>query len=69
MSDQSYFLIHCDQDGSYCLVDKSDIVSIGKLRKNDKVKFNYSKKLYSGVIYDCGGKFFIDCYLLFSIKH
>ena len=56
---QYYFLIHCEQDNSYCLVDKSAIISIGRLRKNDKINFFFSKEQYEGIIYEYGGKFFI----------
>lgn len=54
------FVLKCDEDGSYCMVNDKDVIFDDKtVKRGDTVQFYYNKKIYTGDVMLFSGMLFL----------
>lgn len=61
--DEIMFLLKCDEDESYCMVNDEDVIfDYETVKKGETVQFYYNKKQYTGDVIMFSGSFFLFLY-------
>jgi len=56
ISTTTMFLLHCSDDDSLVICNKSNVIFQNEVEKGDVVSFHYREKEYLGTIIECSGK-------------